>query len=93
MSTCAKSDTGLSVVLLVALVGMGIGALRGRRGEVGEPQPRQYRENWRMPPLAFLGRPVWSRGRLVAMWALRGYLIVAVVLLVVRAVQIGTGHQ
>jgi Mn2+/Fe2+ NRAMP family transporter len=84
---------GLGAVLFVALAAMGIGALRGRREVVSEPRPRQYRENWRMPPLAFLGRPMWSRGRLVAMWALRGYLIVAVVLLVVRTVQIGTGHQ
>ena len=51
-----------------------------------------HRETWRMPPLALLGRPEWSRGRTAAMWALRGYLVVAVVLLLVKAVQLGTGH-
>jgi hypothetical protein len=83
---------GLAGVLLVVLLALGIGALHGRRGAVSKPQPPLNRETWRMPPLAMLDRPVWSRGRLVAMWALRGYLIVAVLLLVVRAVQIGAGH-
>ena len=45
-----------------------------------------------MPPLAPLGRPRWSRGRLVGVYALRGYLVVAVVLLVVKAAQLATGH-
>ena len=42
-----------------------------------------------MPPLNLLTRPKWSRGRLFGMWALRGYLIVAVVLLLVKAIQLG----
>jgi len=50
------------------------------------------RETWRMPQLALLKRPVWSRGRTMAMWTLRIYLVVAVLLLIVKAVQIGTGH-
>ena len=50
------------------------------------------RETWRMPQLALLQRPVWSRGRTTAMWVLRIYLFVAVLLLIVKAVQLGTGH-
>jgi len=50
------------------------------------------RHTWRMPQLAFLQRPVWSRGRTAAMWTLRSYLVVAVVLLIVKAVQLGIGH-
>jgi NRAMP (natural resistance-associated macrophage protein)-like metal ion transporter len=50
------------------------------------------RETWRMPQLALLQRPVWSRGRTTAMWILRIYLFVAVLLLIVKAVQLGTGH-
>ena len=34
-----------------------------------------------MPPLNLLNRPKWSRGRVLGMWALRGYLVIAVVLL------------
>jgi NRAMP (natural resistance-associated macrophage protein)-like metal ion transporter len=49
----------------------------------------EQRANWRMPPLSLLTRPVWSRGRLFGMWALRSYLIVAVVLLLVKAIQLG----
>ena len=50
------------------------------------------RHAWRMPPLAALERPVWSRGRRVGMWALRGYLVVSALLLVVKAVQIASAH-
>ena len=50
------------------------------------------RETWRMPPLALLERPVWSRGRTSAMWILRLYLVAAVLLLIVKAVQLGTAH-
>ncbi len=42
-----------------------------------------------MPPLALLDRPKWSRTRLITMYALRGYLVVAVVLLLVKAIQLG----
>ncbi len=42
-----------------------------------------------MPPLALLERPVWSPGRRAAMLLLRGYLVVAVALLVVKTVQLG----
>jgi len=50
------------------------------------------RYEWRMPPLATLERPVWSRGRRAGMYALRVYLVVAVLLLVVKAVQLALGH-
>ena len=42
-----------------------------------------------MPPLNLLNRPKWSRGRLLGMWALRAYLVVAVVLLLVKAIELG----
>ncbi len=42
-----------------------------------------------MPPLALLERPRWSTGRKVAMLAMRGYLLVSVVLLLVKAAQLG----
>jgi hypothetical protein len=42
-----------------------------------------------MPPLALLERPRWSPGRRAGMLMLRGYLVVAVVLLVVKTVQLG----
>ena len=49
----------------------------------------EKRANWRMPALNLLQRPTWSRGRLWAMYALRGYLVLAVLLLLVKAIQLG----
>jgi len=44
-----------------------------------------------MPPLTLLQPVKWSAGTRLGMLALRGYLIVGAVLLVVKAVQIGRG--
>jgi NRAMP (natural resistance-associated macrophage protein)-like metal ion transporter len=80
----------MGAVLVVTYVGGGALYLRtlARRPPAVRP-PRERRENWRMPPLNLLHRPEWSRGRLVAMYALRGYLVVAVVLLLVKAIELG----
>jgi Mn2+/Fe2+ NRAMP family transporter len=50
------------------------------------------RNNWRMPPLALLRRPQMSAGRKIGMSALRLYLVVAMVLVVVKIVQLALGH-
>jgi len=47
--------------------------------------------NWTMPPLALLAKPEWSRGRILAMYTMRGYLVVAVVLLIVKAGRLASG--
>jgi Mn2+/Fe2+ NRAMP family transporter len=85
----------LSIVLALALTGAGVFLLRAQRRRPGEPvaeEPVVDRMTWRMPPLAFLQRPTWSRGRLVGMWALRIYLVLAVLLLAIKAGQLATGH-
>jgi hypothetical protein len=51
----------------------------------------QERTNWRMPPLALLKPVVWSPGTKLGMLLLRGYLVLSVVLLAVKAVQLGGG--
>jgi NRAMP (natural resistance-associated macrophage protein)-like metal ion transporter len=84
----------LGGALLVGLLVSGLlYELRRRRlpAEQVAATGRAHRENWRMPPLALLGRPEWSRGRVLAMWSLRIYLVLAVVLLLVKAVQLGSG--
>jgi hypothetical protein len=43
---------------------------------------------WRMPPLALLEPVTWSTGTKLGMLALRGYLVLGVILLVVKAVQL-----
>jgi hypothetical protein len=45
-----------------------------------------------MPPLALLDRPVMSTGRKIGMSALRLYLAVAMILVIIRIVQLATGH-
>ena len=46
---------------------------------------------WTMPPLALLAKPEWSRGRILAMYTMRGYLLVAVILLIVKAGKLAGG--
>ncbi|MBO0887167.1 MAG: manganese transporter, partial [Acidimicrobiales bacterium] len=85
----------LGAVGAVVVAGLMIASVPwARRRARAEPIPAEQmarRETWRMPPLALLGRPPWSRGRLVTMWGLRIYLVVAVVILLVKAVQLGSG--
>ena len=82
-------------VLAVGLLGFGALALRSSRGgsqvTVIESFPRVPREQWTMPPIALLERPVQSTGRRVAMWSMEGYLILAIVMLVVKVIQLGGG--
>jgi uncharacterized membrane protein len=82
-------------VLAVGLLGFGLVALRSHRGAAAvtviESQPAIPKEQWTMPPLALLARPQWSTTRKVAMLTLRGYLLVSVILLIVKAVQLGGG--
>jgi hypothetical protein len=44
-----------------------------------------------MPPLALLKPVTWSPGTRVGMIALRGYLLISVVLLAIKAGQLGGG--
>jgi hypothetical protein len=79
----------LGALMAAALLVGGAWVWLGQRGAVPEPvMSRAERENWRMPALALLERPKWSAGRRVAMLVMGGYLIVAVVLLAVKAVQL-----
>ena len=63
-----------------------------RRAMPSDEFEHEDRQTWRMPSLALLTRPVPSRSRLVALYSMRGYaLVAAVLLLLVKAVQLGTG--
>jgi Mn2+/Fe2+ NRAMP family transporter len=80
-------------VVAVGLVGFGLLAVRSGVGSpadsaVGYDVPK---EQWTMPPIALLERPVQSVGRRVALWAMEAYLAVAIVLLIVKAVQLAGG--
>ena len=48
------------------------------------------RDTWRMPPLTLLEPVTWSTGTRLGMLALRGYLLLGAILLVVKAIQLGS---
>jgi hypothetical protein len=60
--------------------------------ESSRPDPAE-RATWRMPPLNVLARPRLSTGRRLGLTVLRGYLVLAVGMVVVRVVQLAVGHQ
>jgi Mn2+/Fe2+ NRAMP family transporter len=80
----------LSSIVGVAVVVAAVLILRSR-SQVPEMAAAE-KESWRMPALALLQHPRWSLGRRIAILTLRGYLVVAVVLLVVKAVQVAIHH-
>jgi hypothetical protein len=52
--------------------------------------PRELRSSWRMPPPALLKPVTWSPTLKLGMLALRGYLVIAALLLLIKAIQLGT---
>ncbi len=65
--------------------------LRHRRsasGTVTVPVEWERRETWRMPALRLLAKPALSTQRKIGLLALRGYLLVAFALVVVKIVEI-----
>jgi Mn2+/Fe2+ NRAMP family transporter len=89
--------TRLLVVLGSAMVGALLAGaawfqLNRRREAPLQELSRAERENWRMPALALLERPKWSMGRRVLMLTLSGYLVLAILLLAVKAVQLALTH-
>jgi NRAMP (natural resistance-associated macrophage protein)-like metal ion transporter len=93
-----SADVPVLALVLGGLVAVGTAAtaavgMRAQGRPPGEQQmSREERENWRMPALALLQRPPWSPVRRVAMMAMSGYLVLAILMLVVRAVQIAIGR-
>ncbi|WP_445183350.1 NRAMP family divalent metal transporter [Pseudonocardia sp. Cha107L01] len=57
------------------------------------PVDRELRASWRMPPLALLTRPTLSSGRRLGLTVLRGYLVIAVGMVIVRVVQLALAHH
>jgi Mn2+/Fe2+ NRAMP family transporter len=81
------------VVLVVVAVGV-LKWLERRRPTTPIPPPMIHdaeKMQWRMPPLALLEPVTWSAGTKLGMLALRGYLVVGAILLIVKAVQLGRG--
>ncbi len=85
----------LSVTVLGG-AGLGWMGVMARRRRGTDPERERAvtgdRQVWRMPPLSTLKPPVWSRGQRIGMLALRGYLVLAVVLLAVKIGQLAVAR-
>jgi Mn2+/Fe2+ NRAMP family transporter len=87
----AKLFLYMSIALVLVLAVGAVYMRRNRAPEVRDPfadMSKEARRAWTMPPLALLERPAWSPGRRAGMLALRAYLVVAVVLLIVKTAQL-----
>jgi Mn2+/Fe2+ NRAMP family transporter len=82
MAACAVASVAAGGWVLV----------RARRAVGGVPVDRTGRDTWRMPPLAMLSRPMLSTGRKIGLSALRAYLAIAMILVIVKIVQVALGH-
>jgi hypothetical protein len=102
MATTVFPDRDIVAIVTGLLLGFGVcgavafGVLRlsGRR-QSKSPVPERLsaeddRTKWRMPPLALLEPVTWSTGTRLGMLALRGYLVLGAILLVVKAIQLGS---
>jgi Mn2+/Fe2+ NRAMP family transporter len=89
-ATAALAMTAL-LIAGVAVAGGWLRIRQVRRGPAPAPTriPREERPSWRMPPLALLKPVRWSPETRLAMIVLRGYLVVSVLLLIVKAARLG----
>jgi hypothetical protein len=83
----------LSVVVVIGLAITITVNVREQRARPPDPRELEDRDTWRMPSLALLTRPVKSRARLVALCTVRGYALIAMALLLVKAVQLATASH
>ncbi|HLV98706.1 MAG TPA: divalent metal cation transporter [Ktedonobacterales bacterium] len=81
----------LSVALVFGLLVTGVLLLRHVR-RAAHTEPSLPRVTWRMPPLDQLPKPMATVGRTIGLLVLRGYLLIAVVLVAIKFVQLATGH-
>ena len=87
----------VALAVLAATATVALRWLARRQPAPAGPEPLAHaiaavdRTTWRMPPLTLLQPVKWSAGTRLGMLALRGYLIIGAVLLVVKAIQLGRG--
>jgi Mn2+/Fe2+ NRAMP family transporter len=86
----------VEIIVACGLVSVVFGAVllaRRRRALLPVADPEfEDRDNWRMPPLNRLTTPILSGGRKAGLTALRLYLLVAMILVIVKVVETALGH-
>jgi NRAMP (natural resistance-associated macrophage protein)-like metal ion transporter len=80
---------GLGTALVVVLAVAGVVYALGLRRRPPSTVQRERRETWMMPPSTLLERPEPSRARTVTLYVMYGYLAISVIMLGVKAVQLG----
>jgi Mn2+/Fe2+ NRAMP family transporter len=82
-----------TILMLFAGVYLAWAARHRAQGQVKPAaEPILDRATWRMPPLALMTRSTLSAGTRTGLTVLRGYLLVASALVVVKVVQLALGH-
>ena len=93
--SAAAAATWVAVILVVGVGGSAIWLRVRHAGRAPAAPiiqiPKEQRASWRMPPLALLKPVTWSPATKLGMIVLRGYLVISVLLLIVKAIQLGTG--
>ncbi|MFD7164300.1 NRAMP family divalent metal transporter [Streptomyces violascens] len=77
---------------VAGVLAAGYSFTRRRTGTKEDPIDRTGRDGWRMPPLETLTRPAMSTTRKIGMGALRTYLLIAMILVVIKIVQVALGQ-
>ena len=83
---------GGGVVVTVGGIIFALYRLRNPLPPSDDTVDRRERPTWRMPPIALLTAPKVSLGRRLGLTALRTYLLLAMILVVVRVIQLASGH-
>jgi Mn2+/Fe2+ NRAMP family transporter len=93
-SISAGQIVGIMIACGVAALAVGAVLLvRGRRNVMPVADPEfEDRDNWRMPPLNTLTTPLISGGRKAGLTALRAYLLLSMILVIIKLVQTAVGH-
>jgi Mn2+/Fe2+ NRAMP family transporter len=90
--TAGQIGAILAACAAIAMAAGGWLLLRRRLRGGAEPVDRSGRESWRMPRLVTLSAPPMSSARKIGMTALRVYLGVAMVVVVIRIIQVAAAH-
>jgi len=101
MATTLFSHVNVTLVLIwiavvIVMGGTGVFAWmrfqsRGKERPPRTVVPSSEKATWRMPPLTLLKPVRWSSGMRIGMLSMRAYLVLAAVLLLVKAIQLGSG--
>ncbi|WP_051967234.1 NRAMP family divalent metal transporter [Kitasatospora mediocidica] len=85
------ADAILQIMAVCGVTGVlaaGYAFTRRRTATNEDPLDRTGRDTWRMPPLETLTKPVLATGHKIGMGALRSYLLLAMILVIIKLIQV-----